>query len=238
MSGADAVKFQTYFTDNRAPDVSSDIRKILSSCELPLESFLDLKQHADQLGIQFFSTPFCEKSAQYLKKIGCDIFKISSFDVSNKSFLRCISELGGTVIMSSGMSNLDEIKLAREELQINDCHLALLHCVSSYPTPKHEANLQAINTLLNEFSDLVIGYSDHCVGNLIAEYAVAAGATIIEKHYMIDENMDCVDAPVSITQNQMSQLVQSIRQMENYFGNGELDLLDVERPALSFKRVS
>lgn len=235
-SGVDAVKFQTYITDKRVSKDSS-IYGILKQCELPFESFKNLKVYADNLGLEFFSTPFDEESVDYLAEIGCSIYKAASFDVVNTAMLKKISGTGKAVILSVGMSNVEEIRAAFNILEKGTDKISLLHCISAYPTKEEDANLAAIYSLKEQF-DCVIGQSDHTNDIVVPLYAVAAGAQIIEKHYMIDSDMNCVDAPVSITEEQMTRLVVEIRRIELIFGNGEIGLTSAQAGTVVYRRHS
>lgn len=234
-TGCDAVKFQTYLTEKRAPAGNQEVFDILKKCELPFSDFGELQAHAKALNIDFFSTPFDRESVEYLNSISCDMYKVASFDVVNHSLLREIAATGSPVIMSVGMAGMDEITEATKLLKEGTEKIAVLHCISSYPLKEDEANLAAIYELQDAL-DCVIGYSDHTPGIEVPLYAVAAGAQIIEKHFRIDENMDCIDAPVSITEAQMIEMVMRTRKMEAIFGDGSVGLREVERPVTIFRR--
>ena len=142
-----------------------------------------------------------------------------------------------TIIMSVGMSNLDEIKNAYEILCAKTNNIALLHCVSAYPTNEKDANLSAIYKLKDLF-DCIIGQSDHTNDIQVPLYAVANGAQVIEKHYRINDEMDCVDAPVSITEEQMTQMVKEIRRLEKILGVGNLGVRKAENDTVVYRRFS
>jgi len=226
-TGADAVKFQTYTTEKRTHK-GSPIFDILKKCELPYDAFSDLKDYTEKCGLEFFSTPFEEEAVDYLESIGCDMYKIASFDVVNMGLLLKIARTKKSVIMSVGMSNLEEIRKAYEILSRETSRISLLHCISAYPTRAKDANLAAIYKLKMEF-DCLIGQSDHTDDITIPLYAVAAGAQVIEKHYRIDEAMDCVDAPVSITEREMKEMVDEIRRLEVSLGDGNLGIREAEK---------
>ncbi|MBF0188941.1 MAG: N-acetylneuraminate synthase family protein [Magnetococcales bacterium] len=235
-SGADAVKFQTYITANRAPAGNQALFDIFTQHELPFEAFGELKTHAEEQGIDFFSTPFCTESVDYLQSIDLPLYKLASFDVTNVPLLKRAATTGKPVILSVGMANLKEVEQAYEILTGNGGNPALLHCISAYPTPETEANLAAVWTLKERF-DCVIGQSDHTPDIQVPLFAVAAGAQIIEKHYRVDEEMECIDAPVSITEQQMVAMIEQIRRLEEMFGSGEVALSDVQKDATLFRRV-
>jgi len=236
-AGADAVKFQTYLTEKRAPKGHQAIFDILKKCELPFDAFKELKDYTEQYEVEFFSTAFDLESLEYLESIGCSLYKVASFDVANHKLLAEVASAGKPVILSVGMSNLGEIEEALNILKKGTDNIALLHCISAYPTKEEDANLGAIYTLQDQF-DCVIGLSDHTSGIKVPLYAVAAGAQIIEKHFKIDENIDCVDSPVSISEAQMRQMVKEIRRIESIFGGGEFGVRKAERDVTIFRRFS
>lgn len=235
-TGIDAVKFQTYIAEKRAGKGSS-IFSILKKCELPFVAFKELKEYSQSRNLEFISTPFDEESVDFLEGIGCTIYKVASFDVVNLKLLKRIAATKKAIIMACGMSNLKEINTAFAIFKEKTNKIALLHCISAYPTKEEDAELSAISLLKEKF-DCLLGLSDHTAGILVPLYAVAAGAQIIEKHYKVDDNMDCVDAPVSITEEQMKKMVEEIRRVENIFGHGELGLRESERNCEVFRRPS
>lgn len=242
-SGCDAIKFQTYRTELRV-EKSSPIFDILKQCELTFEQQTELKVHADNVGIQFFSTPFDEESLFFLvDRLGLRMLKLASFDVTNKKFLNTVNEYAKSipalvVIMSTGMANWSEIESAIRCLRDTQ-KLALLHCVSSYPTPDVQVNLNAIKTLKHLIhQQRVVGYSDHTNDILAPALAVVAGAEIIEKHFTLDLNNGAVDNPVSADPAMMKQMVDVIRLHEQMLGNGLIGMQDIEKGAVPYRRHS
>ena len=233
-TGVDAVKFQTYLTEKRVPK-NSPIFDILKKCELPFEAFKEIKDYTESYNIEFFSTPFDEESVDFLESINCALYKVASFDVVNYKLLSKIADTKKTIIMSVGMANLSEIEEAFKILNNKTNNIAILHCISAYPAKEEDVNLSAIYTLKDKF-DCIIGQSDHTNGIIVPVYAVAAGAQVIEKHYKIDENMNCVDAPVSISEDQMKELVLKIRKLEKILGDGELGIREAEVECKIFRR--
>ena len=232
-AGVDAVKFQTYITEKRAPK-DSPIFNILKECELSFEAFKELKEYAELQEVVFLSTAFDEESLEYLESIGCDLYKIASFDVTNLQFLKKFAKIQKTLIMSVGMADLDEIKKAYEILNNKNNKIVLLHCISAYPTQEEDANIAAIYSLKQNF-DCLIGQSDHTNDIFVPFCAAAAGAQILEKHYQISKDMDCVDAPVSITEEQMRDLVNKIQRLEKIFGNGIPQLTSIQQGAAPYR---
>lgn len=236
-SGADAVKFQTYLTEKRCPPNKPEVFAILKRCELPFAAFKKLKQHADKCRIQFFSTPFDEESVDYLESIGCELYKIASFDIVNRQLLKKIAATGKPVILSVGMANIEEIKTAYKLLRQGTKKISVLHCISSYPTKEADARLENIRALEESF-DCVIGQSDHTADIVVPLYAVAAGAQVLEKHYCLNGQKDCVDGPVSITEDQMKKLVSETRRLEAILGKKEFGVRAAEKGIVPFRRKS
>ena len=235
-TGADAVKFQTYLTEKRVSK-ESPIFDILKKCELPFEAFRELQSYSKKLNLDFFSTPFDTESVEYLESINIDLYKIASFDIVNKLLLRKVASLEKPVIMSTGMSNLQEINSAYKILKEKTNNIALLHCISSYPTEENDANLSVIYKLKESF-DCVIGHSDHTNDIKVPLLAVAAGAQIIEKHFRIDDNMDCIDGPVSISEKKLTKLVAGVREIEKIFGDEYLGVTRAEKEIVQYRRFS
>ena len=236
-SGVDAVKFQTYITEQRAPKGNDEVFKILKDLELPFEAFKELKDYAKQYDVDFFSTPFDKESVDYLESIGMDLYKIASFDIVNHQLLREVAKTGKPVIMSVGMSNLNEIEEAYNILKNGTNNIAILHCISSYPTIEKDSNLSNIYKIQKQY-DCIIGQSDHTNDIKVPIYAAAAGAQILEKHFKIDDDFECVDAPVSITEIQMKKMVEEVRDLEKIFGNEDFGLREAEKGAGIFRRPS
>ena len=235
--GVDAVKFQTYLTEKRAPEGNKEVFDILKELELPFEKFKELKEYANKYDVDFFSTPFDEESVDYLESIETDLYKIASFDIVNHKLLKKVAATGKPVILSVGMSNMQEIKTAYDILSQGTKNIAILHCISSYPTNETEARLSNIYKLQSEF-DCIIGQSDHTNDIYVPLCAVSAGAQVIEKHFKVDEDFECIDAPVSITEQQMKKLVEDTRRIEQIFGGEEFGIREIEQAIVPFRRKS
>ena len=238
LTGCDAIKFQTYESEKRAPKKKFPaLYEIIKSCELPLSDFTTIKDYCDEQKIEFFSTAFDENSIDFLDSIGMKIYKISSFDLINFKLLEKISSLGKTNILSVGMGSVQEIEEATKILKNNPlCKNSILHCVSAYPTNYRDSNLISINFLEKKYGDFLVGLSDHTNDIKVPCYAVALGARIIEKHYMIDNDMVCIDKSVSITEKQMKKLVKEIRYVETILGNEKRSFLESEKDIIKYRR--
>lgn len=234
-AGANAVKFQTYKTETRTT-INSPIYDILKKCELGFDNFRELKEYSEAKNVIFFSTPFDEESVDYLESIDVPFYKIASFDVANLPLLEKIAKTKKPIIVSIGMSNLEEIKNAISLLEKFGSQVALLHCISAYPTPEEESNLSVIGTLKKMFPNNIIGLSDHTNGIFVPQLSVVMGAQIIEKHFKIDDKMDCPDSVVSIDEGQLKEFVDSLGRIDNILGNNEIQITEIEKQLLWLKR--
>jgi N-acetylneuraminate synthase/N,N'-diacetyllegionaminate synthase len=233
-AGADAVKFQTFRTDalvtrqapkaayQRAATGAADSQHaMLSRLELDAAAHTALRDHSVRRGILFFSTPFDEASADELEALGVPLFKVPSGEITNVPLLRHLAGKRRPVIVSTGMSTLDEVALAVEVLRTGgDPPLALLHCLSAYPAPAAEINLRAMDTLRARFG-VPVGFSDHTAGLAVPVAAVARGAAIVEKHFTLDRTLPGPDHAASLDPRQLRALVQSIREVESALGDGD-----------------
>ena len=236
-AGVDAVKFQTYITEKRVKKDSS-IFNILKKCELTFEDFRKLNNYSKKKGVEFMSTPFDIESFDFLKSLEISKIKIASFDTVNTKFLKEISKKKSNFIMSVGMSKIKEIENAYKILKNGSKNkVSLLHCVSSYPTEEKDSQLNCIKFLKKKF-DCLVGHSDHTNDIFVSFCAVAMGASIIEKHFMIDNKMKCVDRPVSITENQMKTLIHNIRRFETTLGKDFFGVRKNEKQTKIFRRFS
>jgi len=236
-AGVSAVKFQTYITEKRVKKNSS-IFKILKKCELKFKDFKILQQVAKKNNVEFFSTPFDEESFLYLHSIGVKKIKIASFDIINYKFLKYISKFKKTFILSIGMSRIEEIKKAYKILSNGGKNkISLLHCISSYPTKEKDSKLACIESLKKIFK-CPIGISDHTNDIFVPFCAAAQGASIIEKHYKIDNKMKCVDSSVSITEKQMKKLIKILRRAEICYGTAKFGIRKTEKPFRVFRRFA
>ncbi len=231
-AGADAVKFQTFRTENLVTKyaqmaeyqsenlndhTSQNQFDMLKKIELSFNDFIILQKKCLDLDIDFLSTPFDEESAEFLHSININAFKIGSGDMNNIPLLKKISAYKTPILLSTGMATLEEV---RESLAvITESPVALLHCTSDYPAPLADVNLLAMKTMQNEFGT-VVGYSDHTDGVEVSVAAVSLGAKIIEKHFTLDKSLPGPDHKASMTPEQFTNLVRSIRNVELALGDG------------------
>jgi N,N'-diacetyllegionaminate synthase len=233
-AGADIVKFQTfkseklvskfakkaeYQKENTGNDESQ--LDMLKKLELSEESHYRLIEHCDKNKIQFLSTPFDLESIDFLNKLNLNYFKIPSGEITNLHYLRKVGSAGKEVILSTGMSTLDEIGAALGILTKSGTSLdkiSVLHCNTEYPTPFEDVNLNAMLTIKKTFG-VRVGYSDHTPGIEVPIAAVALGATIIEKHFTLDKNLPGPDHKASLNPAELIAMITSIRNIEKAMGS-------------------
>lgn len=244
-AGADAIKFQTFKSERlvafstpkaryqKANTGSNESQlEMLKRLELTNDNFKRLFSYCRKKDIIFMSTPFDEKSADMLDRLGMNTFKIPSGEITNKPLIQHIAAKNKPIILSTGMSYLNEVEKAVEWVYdiwnksgFNQ-QLTLLHCVSNYPAHAKDVNLCAINTLKASFG-LAVGYSDHTLGIEIPIAAAAIGAKAIEKHFTLDRNMKGPDHKASLEPDELKAMVKAIRNVEKAMGDG------IKRPAKS-----
>lgn len=238
---ADAVKFQTFSTEKTikkdaimAKYQIENIKQkttqfeMLKKLELSYKEFKELKEYCESKSIEFLSTPFDLDSVDFLDSIGVNFFKVGSGEIINYPLLKKVVEKGKPVILSTGMSTLGEIEGAVNFLQSNGVvELKLMHCTSNYPPKTENINLNAITTLQKAFG-LEVGYSDHSLGIYMPIAAVALGATVIEKHLTLDNNMEGPDHIASLNPNEFKEMVKNIRKLEVALGDGIKRVTDEE----------
>jgi len=183
---------------------------------------MDLKNLCDDVGIEFMSTPFDEKSLDFLLQLGCKTIKISSGDLTNIFLLEAVARENLKTILSTGMAEEREIVDAMNCLTrggLSSTNLTLLHCTTEYPCPIEDVNLNAIPEMRIKFG-VDIGYSDHTDGISVAVAAVALGATVIEKHFTLDRNESGPDHKASLEPKQLTEMITAIRDIELALGDG------------------
>ena len=234
-AGADYVKFQAFKADNlisKNTEKADYQKKITSSNESHYEMIkkleLDFNAHSELMdysrtrGISFLSTPFDFESLKMVIDLKVRIIKLSSGEITNFPFLREIGGCKKPIILSTGMSTLDEVKNAVRILVSFGAKkekITLLHCNTEYPTPMKDVNLNAMVTMKKDLG-LNVGYSDHTLGIEVPIAAVALGATIIEKHFTLNKNLEGPDHSASLEPNELFNMVASIRKIEKALGNG------------------
>lgn len=229
-AGVDYVKFQTFKSENLVAQSakkadyqiqntgnSTDSQyEMLKKLELSHENHELLIDYCKQKNIKFFSTAFDLDSLEYLKEIGLDLVKIPSGEITNLPYLRKAAELFNKVILSTGMCTMEDIEDAINIFlaeNISKENITILHCNTEYPTPMNDVNLKAMLSIQKEFGT-DIGYSDHTLGIEVPVAAVALGASLIEKHFTLDNTMEGPDHAASLEPHQLKEMVQAIRNIE------------------------
>jgi N-acetylneuraminate synthase len=249
--GADAIKFQTYRADTLASKNSPaywDTSKEPTKSQYELfkkydvfwkKEMQELKNYSDIVGIEFLSTPFDKESAVFLNEM-MSVFKISSSDITNKPFIQFLCDFGKPVILSTGASSLSEIEEAVTWIEEKGNPLSLLHCVLSYPTANHDANLGMITDLKMRFSDKPIGYSDHTLpGDMkVCELATMLGSVIIEKHFTHDKTLVGNDHYHAMDKEDLKQFNSNIKRVFTILGEKDKHPLLCEIPARNNARRS
>jgi len=236
---ADAVKFQTFKPEKvcspEAPKATYQVQttggdesqlEMAKKLELPFEAFREVQAYCRSKGLLFLSTPFDYDSADFLSELSVPAFKIPSGEITNLPFVEHVARKGRPLIVSTGMSTLDEVdKAVKTICATGNRQLILLQCVSNYPAQASSVNLRAMDTLAKAF-DVPVGYSDHTTGTEIAIAAVALNACVIEKHFTISRDLRGPDHRASLEPDELAALVRCIRNVEAALGDGE------KRPAL------
>lgn len=241
-AGADIVKFQTWKTENIITQnvAQAEYQKentgkaesqfdMLKKLELTQDEFVSVKEYCDSIGIIFASTADDSESLDFLIELGIPFIKIGSGEIGNVSYLRYMGNKKMPVILSTGMSSLEDIDISLRALREGGTtDITLLHCTTSYPCAFKNVNLNAMNTIGDAFK-LPVGYSDHTLGNTVSIAAVALGATVIEKHFTLDKNMEGPDHLASSTPEEFASLVKEIRNIEKSMGDGKKEATNVEK---------
>lgn len=233
-AGVDYVKFQTFKAEKLVNKTAKQAEyqtintqveesqfQMLKRLELSYEDFNDLNDYCNFKNVKFLSTAFDLESIDFLKQ-KLDFYKIPSGEITNLPYLEKIATLNLPIVMSTGMANMKEISDALNVLTKNGIKkesITVLHCNTEYPTPMEDVNLSAMLSIKHQFG-VEIGYSDHTLGIEIPIAAVAMGATIIEKHFTLDKNLDGPDHKASLEPNELKAMVQGIRNIELAIGNG------------------
>ncbi|GAB6034251.1 N-acetylneuraminate synthase [Galenea microaerophila] len=250
-AGADAVKFQTfkadklvtenaqqadYQTENTGTEQSQ--YALLKQLELSEIDHKMVLNYCQQEGIEFMSTPFDSESIEFLHHLGVQRWKIPSGELLSIPYLQQIAQFNQPTYLSTGMATLEEVGLAVETLfqaGLARENLTLLHANSAYPTPYQDVNLRAMQTLQKQFG-LPVGLSDHSLGIEVPIAAVAMGASVIEKHFTLDRQLPGPDHQASLEADELQQMVQSIRHIEQALGSGEKAPTDSEKANIAIVR--
>jgi N,N'-diacetyllegionaminate synthase len=242
-AGADLVKFQTFSAQDlvirSVPKANYQIEannknesqyEMLRNLELTEEMHLELIAYSQSKNIEFFSTGFDIKSLEMLIRLGQNKFKIPSGEITNIPLLRFVGKQNKHVIISTGMSDMDEIAQAITVLKEAGTHkdkITILHCTSAYPAPYNEINLRALLSIKESFG-ISVGYSDHSSGIEVAIAAVSLGACVIEKHFTLDKALRGPDHKASLDPMELKKMIAAIRNIELALGDGVKQLMPCE----------
>lgn len=250
-SGADCIKFQTFIAENiisknakQAKYQTKNIGKeqsqleMIKKLELSFEDFKQLNNYCIEKNIDFLSTAFDLESIDFLESLGMNTWKIPSGEITNLPYLIKIAKLKKKVILSTGMSTMQEIEDAVNIFKkYGTTDITILHCTTQYPTLFEDVNLNAMLSIKEKFG-YDVGYSDHTKGIEVPIAAVALGATVIEKHFTLDNNMIGPDHKASLQPDELKKMVESIRNIELSLGDGRKVVANSEKENMSIARKS
>lgn len=247
--GADAIKLQTYTPDTLTIDCGNKFFRIENTIwkgkklyDLYKESYTPwewhpkLKNVAEKIGLDFFSTPFDASAVHFLEKLNVPVFKIASFEIVDFPLIDTVAKTGKPIIISTGMAKIEEIKDAVSVLNKAGCtELALLKCTSSYPANPEDSNLRTIPHMIKNFN-LPIGLSDHTPGIAVPISAISLGACIIEKHFTLSRKNSTADSSFSLEPEEFKLMVNHIRVAEKALGNVSYGISKIQTAAFNFRK--
>ena len=238
-AGANAIKFQTYTADTITLNCKKEDFKIhgtiwdgkylhdlYKEAYTPWEWHAELFKTAKEEGLICFSSPFDNTSVDFLEKLGVPAYKIASFEITDIPLIQYTAKQGKPVIISTGIAEYDDIKLAIQTcVEVGNHQIVLLKCTSSYPAPIEEANMIMVKKLADEFN-LLTGLSDHTIGSIVPIVSVCFGAKIIEKHFILDRSIGGPDASFSMNESEFKEMVNAVRQAELAIGKVSFELTE------------
>jgi pseudaminic acid synthase len=249
-SGVDAIKFQTYTPDTITIDCDNKyfqikhgtiwdgktLYQLYKEAYTPWEWQPKLKEIAEELGLFCFSSPFDETAVDFLEELNIPAYKIASFEITDIPLIEYVASKGKPVIISTGVSELEDIELAIDACKkMGNEDIALLKCTSAYPAPLEEVNLNTIPDLKERFK-VIVGLSDHTLGISVPIAAVSLGARIIEKHFILNRKLGGPDSAFSLEPGEFSQMVKSIREVERALGKVDYKLSEKIKKSREFSR--
>lgn len=250
-AGADAVKIQTYTADTLTIDSDrpeftdvtvgtvwegQNLYRLYREAHTPWEWHAELKELAESLGLMFFSSPFDPSAVDFLEDLGVPMYKIASFEITDIPLIEYTADKGKPMIISTGIADAGDIQAAVDACRrVGNSDITLLQCTSSYPAPVKLANLRMIPNLAETFG-VKAGLSDHTLGSTVAVGAVALGATMVEKHFILDRSTGGPDATFSMEPKEFKDMVEQIRTVESALGQVDYSLTKKKRTSRRFAR--
>lgn len=250
-AGADIIKIQTYLPDTMTLNSAKDefqvkvnpawqgrtLHQLYEIAYTPWEWHSDLEKIAKQNGKILIGTPYDSTSVDFLESKNCPFYKIASFEATDLLFLKRVAQTKKPIIISRGMTTLEELKQAIAILEENGSgEIILLHCVSAYPAKPSDLNLFALKSLQKEFPNLVIGLSEHTTTTASSVASILLGAKIIERHFILDRKTAGPDALFSLEPNEFAKMVKEIKEVESAIGKGSLEINPAETENKQFRR--
>lgn len=238
-SGANAVKFQKRnvdtlavgrvldAADSRFPSFGTTYRQIREALEFSKEEFHELKSRSEKKGLDFICTAFDIPSVDFLEDIGLETYKLASHSITNLPLLKYVASKNKRIIFSAGMCTFDELDQAVDILKHVRKDSVLMHCVSSYPQPPEETNLRLMPLLRHRYA-LPVGYSGHELGYIPTLAAVCWGAVAVERHFTVNKNLEGFDHQISLSPNELVNMVKDIRTIEKTFGEADKQISETE----------
>jgi len=248
-TGADAIKLQTYSADTITLDSDKEdfvikgtiwdkkrLHELYQEAALPWEWHEELFRVAREEGLVCFSSPFDKTAVNFLETLDCPIYKIASFEITDIPLIEYTASKGKPMIISTGIAEYEDIRLAVETCRkAGNNDITLLKCTSSYPAPVEEANLVMMRRLAEDFG-VKVGLSDHTLGITVPVVSVVLGATVIEKHFILDKSIGGPDASFSLDEKEFTEMVTAVREAEKALGTESYTLTEKQKAGKVFSR--
>lgn len=248
-TGADAIKLQTYTPDTMTLNCEKDdfiikgtlwegrnLHQLYQEAYTPWEWHAELFRVAKEEGLVCFSSPFDKTAVDFLEDLGAPIYKIASFEITDIPLIEYAASKGKPMIISTGIAGFDDIKLAVDTCRaVGNDDITILKCTSSYPAPIEEANLVMMQQFAKDFG-VKAGLSDHTLGTTVPVVATALGATVIEKHFILDKSIGGPDAAFSLDEQEFTEMVSAVRQAERALGQASYELTEKQVKGKQFAR--
>ena len=248
-TGADAIKLQTYTADTITLNCDKEdflikgtiwegkkLYDLYKEAYLPWEWHRELFKTAKEEGLVCFSSPFDRTAVDFLEELKCPIYKIASFEITDIPLIKYVASKGKPMIMSTGIANYEDIKLAIETCrEVGNTDITILKCTSSYPAPIEETNLTMMQQFAKDFK-VKVGLSDHTLGTTAPVIAAALGASVIEKHFILNKDVGGPDASFSLDEKEFTEMVTAVRSAESAIGSVSYNLTEKQNAGRAFSR--